>query len=187
MKVLQIYISLKEFYRCKKKFTFHWKSWFIPTEDRRNSAEERRLIQQLSKDDFDEECLMQQISMLQLKLDESRKNVQTEREWVFQNCNLHSIQTRQRLKFVFACREKSNLYKKIEKLTSELEDIKEKYEELHGAKQEAVRELLTLQEQHKAELRILTNSQMEEANARENLERKLCELRTEVKSIFESF
>lgn len=51
-------------------------------EDRRNSAEERRLIQQLSKNDFDEECLMQQISMLQLKLDESRKNVHTEREYV---------------------------------------------------------------------------------------------------------
>lgn len=50
-------------------------------EDRRNSAEERRLIQQLSKDDFDEECLMQQISMLQIKLDESRKNVQSEREY----------------------------------------------------------------------------------------------------------
>lgn len=49
-------------------------------EDRRNSAEERRLIQQLSKDEFDEECMMQQISILQVKLDESRKNVQTERE-----------------------------------------------------------------------------------------------------------
>lgn len=129
----------------------------ISVEDRRNSAEERRLIQQLSKDEFDEECLMQQISMLQLKLDESRKNVQTERE------------------------EKNNLYKTIEKLTTELEDIKEKYEEIRSAKQEAVRELLTLQEQHKAELRILTNSQIEEANARENLERKLCELRTEVR------
>lgn len=46
--------------------------------------------------------------------------------------------------------------------------------------QDAVRELLTLQEQHKAELKILHNSQQEEANARENLERKLCELRTEV-------
>lgn len=77
--------------------------------------------------------------------------------------------------------EKNNLYKTIEKLTSELEDIKEKYEEVRAAKQEAVRELLTLQEQHKAELRILTNSQMEEANARENLERKLCELRAEVR------
>ncbi|XP_031618406.1 coiled-coil domain-containing protein 102A isoform X3 [Contarinia nasturtii] len=128
-------------------------------EDRRNSAEERRLIQQLSKDDFDEECLMQQISMLQLKLDESRKSVQTERE------------------------EKTNSYKTIEKLTTELEDIREKYEEICTAKQEAVRELLTLQEQHKAELRILTNSQIEEANARENLERKLCEIRSELERL----
>lgn len=51
-------------------------------EDRRNSAEERRLIQQLSKDEYDEDHLMQQVSMLQLKLDESRKNTQTEREYV---------------------------------------------------------------------------------------------------------
>lgn len=84
---------------------------------------------------------------------------------------------------LFSNREKNSLYKTIEKLTTELEDIKEKYEEVRSAKQEAVRELLTLQEQHKAELRILTNSQMEEANARENLERKLCELRSEVISI----
>lgn len=79
------------------------------------------------------------------------------------------------------CREKNNLYKNVEKLTTELEDLKEKYDELRDAKQEAVRELLTLQEQHKAELRILSNSQLEEANARENLERKLCEIRTEVR------
>lgn len=72
------------------------------------------------------------------------------------------------------------MFKTIERLKIELEDIKEKYEEVRSAKQEAVRELLTLQEQHKAELRILTNSQIEEANARENLERKLCELRSEV-------
>lgn len=52
----------------------------ICAEDRRHSAEERRLIQQLSKDEYDEECLLQQVSMLQLKLDESRKNTQTERE-----------------------------------------------------------------------------------------------------------
>lgn len=58
--------------------------------------------------------------------------------------------------------------------------MKEKLEELRSAKQEAVRELLTLQEQHKAELRIVHNSQQEDANARENLERKLCELRAEV-------
>lgn len=84
-------------------------------------------------------------------------------------------------------REKSNLYKTIEKLSTELEDVKEKYEEMRSAKQEAVRELLTLQEQHKAELRILTNSQMEEANARENLERKICELHSEVNRFCFSF
>lgn len=50
------------------------------TEDRRNSAEERRLIQQLSKDDFDEEYLLQKISMLQLRLDEAQKTIQSERE-----------------------------------------------------------------------------------------------------------
>lgn len=68
----------------------------------------------------------------------------------------------------------------MEKLTAELDEMKEKCEELRVAKQDAVRELLTFQEQHKAELRILHNSQQEEAAARENLERKLCELRTEV-------
>lgn len=73
------------------------------------------------------------------------------------------------------------MYKTIDKLSTELVEFKEKYEELRVAKQEAVRELLTLQEQHKAELRILSNSQMEEANARENLERKLCEIRGEVR------
>lgn len=52
----------------------------VAVDDRRNSAEERRLIQQLSKDEYDEECLMQQKSMLQLKLDECRKSLQVERE-----------------------------------------------------------------------------------------------------------
>lgn len=50
------------------------------TDDRRASAEERRLIQQLSKDDFDEEYLTQKISVLQQRLDEAMKTIQTERE-----------------------------------------------------------------------------------------------------------
>lgn len=44
------------------------------------SAEEKRLIQQLSKDEFDEDYLLQKISMLQLRLDEAQKTVQAERE-----------------------------------------------------------------------------------------------------------
>lgn len=54
-------------------------------DDRRHSAEERRLIQQLSKDDFDEEYLMQKISMLQQRLDESQKTIQIEREYVIRS------------------------------------------------------------------------------------------------------
>lgn len=46
--------------------------------------------------------------------------------------------------------------------------------------QDAVRELLTIQEQHRAELRISNNALQEEINAREALERRLCELRGEV-------
>lgn len=78
------------------------------------------------------------------------------------------------------------MHKTVEKLTAELDEMKAKFEELRMAKQDAVRESLTLQEQHKAELRILHNSQQEEANARENLERRLCELRSEVTSAFEN-
>lgn len=77
------------------------------------------------------------------------------------------------------------MHKTVEKLTIELDETKEKFEELRMAKQEAVRELLTMQEQHKAEIRIVHNSQQEEASARENLERRLCELRSEV--ILEKF
>lgn len=61
--------------------------------------------------------------------------------------------------------------------------MKDKCEELRGHKQDAVRELLTLQEQHRAELRISHNSLLEETNARESLERRLCELRAELERL----
>lgn len=48
--------------------------------DEAAAAEEKRLIQQLSKDDFDEDYLLQKISMLQLRLDEAQKTLQAERE-----------------------------------------------------------------------------------------------------------
>lgn len=128
----------------------------LTDEDRCSSAEERRLIQQLSKDNFDEEYLLQKISMLQLRLDENQKSLQLERE------------------------EKSSIHKNVEKLVQELQDVKDKCEELRGAKQDAIRELLTLQEQQRAELRIINNALMEETSARECLERRIGELRIEV-------
>ncbi|XP_033236381.1 coiled-coil domain-containing protein 102A isoform X1 [Drosophila pseudoobscura] len=127
--------------------------------DEAAAAEEKRLIQQLSKDDFDEDYLLQKISMLQLRLDEAQKTLQAERD------------------------EKHELHKSIEKLTLEIQDVRGRHEEMRSAKQEAVRELLTLQEQHRAEMRIVNNSLQEEIAARENLERRLTELRTELEHL----
>ncbi|EDW54525.1 coiled-coil domain-containing protein 102A isoform X1 [Drosophila sechellia] len=127
--------------------------------DEAAAAEEKRLIQQLSKDDFDEDYLLQKISMLQLRLDEAQKTLQAERD------------------------EKLELHKSIEKLTLEIQDVRGRQEEMRSAKQEAVRELLTLQEQHRAEMRIVNNSLQEEIAARENLERRLTELRTELEHL----
>ncbi|KAL5292824.1 hypothetical protein ACFFRR_011537 [Megaselia abdita] len=109
-----------------------------------------------SKHDFDEDYLLQKISMLQMRLEESQKTIQAERD------------------------EKVSLHKALEKVSREIQEVRDRQEELRNAKQEAVRELLTLQEQHRAEVRILNNTIHEETSARECLERRLCELRTEL-------
>ncbi|XP_055602136.1 coiled-coil domain-containing protein 102A isoform X2 [Uranotaenia lowii] len=119
-------------------------------------AEERRLIQQLSKDNYDEDYLLQKVSMLQLRLDDAQKTIQIERE------------------------EKNSIHKNFEKLRQDMQELRDKCEELRAAKQDAVRELLTLQEQHRVEMRITNNSLQEEVSTRDNLERRLAELRTEL-------
>ncbi|XP_038115991.1 coiled-coil domain-containing protein 102A isoform X2 [Culex quinquefasciatus] len=120
------------------------------------AAEERRLIQQLSKDEYDEDYLLQKVSMLQVRLDDAQKTIQIERD------------------------EKNVIHKNFEKFRQDMQELREKCEELRAAKQDAVRELLTLQEQHRVEMRITNNSLQEEVAARETLERRLCELRTEL-------
>uniref|UniRef100_A0A182SVH1 Myosin tail domain-containing protein n=1 Tax=Anopheles maculatus TaxID=74869 RepID=A0A182SVH1_9DIPT len=122
-------------------------------------AEERRLIQQLSKDDYDEDYLLQKITMLQLRLDDAQKTIQIERE------------------------EKNAVHRSLEKARQDMQELRDKCEELRAAKQDAVRELLTLQEQHRVEMRITHNSLQEEIAARETLERRLCELRTELERL----
>lgn len=68
-------------------------------------------------------------------------------------------------------------------MIKELEDCKTKCEDLRTARQEAVRELLTMQETRHAEVRIMTNSLQEEMNAREMVERRLSEMRTELERL----
>lgn len=122
-------------------------------------AEERRLIQQLSKEDQNEDFLLEKVTTLQAKLDEAQKISHLERE------------------------EKNALHKNFEKLRHEFHDLRSKCEDLRQAKQEAVRELLTLQETHRAELRIANNSLQEEVVARELLEKRICDLRTELEKL----
>lgn len=112
----------------------------------------------LSKDD-QAELLQQQVAILQLRLEEAQKTIHIERE------------------------EKNSLHKNLEKFRHEFADIREKCEEMRSAKQEAVRELLTLQEQHRAELRITTNTLHEEVTARECLEKRLFDLRTDLEKL----
>jgi coiled-coil domain-containing protein 102 len=75
------------------------------------------------------------------------------------------------------------ILKSMDKIRHELDDCRNKCEELRSARQEAVRELLTIQETHRAELRIMNNSLQEETGARESLERRLGELRAELERL----
>lgn len=107
----------------------------------------------------DDDFLQQRIAVLQLRLEEAQKAIQSERE------------------------EKNALHKNFEKLRHEFHEIREKGEEMRAAKQEAIRELLTIQEQHRAEMRITSNSLHEEVAAREAVEKRLCDLRTELEKL----
>lgn len=68
-------------------------------------------------------------------------------------------------------------------MRKEMEDYRIKSEEMRSAKQEAVRELLTMEQTHRAEQRISSNSLQEEINARESVERRMAELRAELERL----
>lgn len=76
--------------------------------------------------------------------------------------------------------EKLQLHHTIEKLTGEIQEYRDKCDELKEAKQEAVRELLNLQDQHQEELRLIKSDLQDEANSREGMDRRINELRIEV-------
>lgn len=83
--------------------------------------------------------------------------------------------------FHYAFSEKSHLHRTIEKLTSELQEMKEKYEELREARQDTVRELLSIQDQHQEEVRLIRADLQDETNSREGMDRRINDLRTEVR------
>lgn len=118
---------------------------------------ERRLS--TLKDDlslYDEEALLQKLSMLQLRLTEATKTVQAERD------------------------EKSTLHRSMERLQTELQEARDKCEDLKQAKQEAIRELLALQDEHRDTVLQIQADLQDETSSRENVDRRMADLRAEV-------
>ncbi|KAF2895292.1 hypothetical protein ILUMI_10880 [Ignelater luminosus] len=111
------------------------------------------------KDDYDEEYIIQKMSMLQLRLEEATKTLQIERE------------------------EKQLLHRNMERLTGECQELKEKCEELRQARQDAVRELLSLQDQHQEEVQLIRADLQDEANSREGMDRRINDLRAELERL----
>ncbi|XP_014243545.1 coiled-coil domain-containing protein 102A [Cimex lectularius] len=114
------------------------------------------------KDDLennDVEMMYQKLSMLQLRLDETTKTLQVERE------------------------EKCNLMRTVERSEEELLECKQRCEELRASRQEAVRELLQLQDQHQDTVALIRADLLDEATSREGMDRRLAELRAQLERL----
>jgi phage shock protein A len=72
------------------------------------------------------------------------------------------------------------LHRGLEKLQGELQELKDRCEDLRASKQEVVRELLLLQDQHQDQVRLIQLDLQDEATSREGMDRRLADLRTEV-------
>ncbi|PNF27635.1 hypothetical protein B7P43_G15403 [Cryptotermes secundus] len=107
----------------------------------------------------DKEHLLQKLSMLQLRLDEASKTVQAERD------------------------EKILLHRGLEKMQVEVQELKDRCEDLRASKQEVVRELLLLQDQHQDQVRLIQLDLQDEATSREGMDRRLADLRTELERL----
>ncbi|KAG5890035.1 hypothetical protein JTB14_021057 [Gonioctena quinquepunctata] len=109
--------------------------------------------------DFEEEYVLQKLSMLQLRLEEATKTLQIERD------------------------EKTQLHRNIDRLTSELQEAKDKCDELREAKQDTMREILLLQDEYQKELQLIKADLQEEANSREGTEKRMNDLRAELERL----
>lgn len=96
---------------------------------------------------------------LQLRLDESQKILQKERE------------------------DKATLRRQIEKLEADLSQWKIKYEDLSKSKQEILKQLTLLRDAHQNELGRISEDLEDEVGARSNMDRKLADLRAELERL----
>ncbi|XP_065162132.1 coiled-coil domain-containing protein 102A-like isoform X2 [Atheta coriaria] len=124
-----------------------------------DNDEKNSITSKSHSDEYDEEYLMQKMSMLQLRLDETNKTLQSERD------------------------DKAQMHHTLERLGSEVQELKEKLEECREARQEAVREMLTLQDTHQEEIRLLKCDLQDETNTRDGMDRRINDLRAELERL----
>jgi len=119
-------------------------------------------VSKSSNQEFDkvlESEMLQKNSALQLKVDESSKTIQAERD------------------------AKLSLNKTIESLENELSDLKNKFQEVKTTKQETLKQMARAQESHRCEIVRMNENLEEESKGRTQLERKLQELREEIEQL----
>lgn len=105
---------------------------------------------------LDSDSTDQQVSLLQLRLDEASKLLHTERQ------------------------EKSQLTKALEKQMAELGQLRAKYDELRKSRQDTLKELNQVRAEHQDELECILIDLEDEASGRTCLDKRMTELRAQL-------
>ncbi|XP_077271920.1 coiled-coil domain-containing protein 102B isoform X1 [Temnothorax americanus] len=118
------------------------------------------LEKQSPLDMYNEECVTQKMSTLQIKLEEATKTISVERE------------------------ENNSLHRTVEKLKAEVKQLREQCEELSESRADAMRELSELKERFQLELSDEHIADLiDNTNNGESMDRRLTELRTELEKL----
>ncbi|CAL1293703.1 unnamed protein product [Larinioides sclopetarius] len=106
-----------------------------------------------------QEMTEQKLAMLQLRLDEASKTIIAERQ------------------------EKNKLMKNIDKLQTEYNQLRMKYEDMKKSKQDIMKELSQIKAEHQDEIDNMRLDLEDEANNRSNLDQRVAELRSELERL----
>jgi len=124
-----------------------------------SSSEKTKKELILNNSKLDDDELSQKTAALQLKVEESAKTIQAERD------------------------AKLSLNKSIEMLEQELSIVRQKHDEVKTAKQETLKQMSRIQESHRSEMVRINESLEEELGNRDQLEKKVQDLREEVERL----
>ncbi|XP_024894017.1 coiled-coil domain-containing protein 102A-like isoform X2 [Temnothorax curvispinosus] len=125
-----------------------------------SNAKKDGLEKQSPLDMYNEECVTQKMSTLQIKLEEATKTISVERE------------------------ENNSLHRTVEKLKAEVKQLREQCEELSESRADAMRELSELKERFQLELSDEHIADLiDNTNNGESMDRRLTELRTELEKL----